>query len=228
MISKHKKLMTGLVMLAAFLVILAIMFSPVFNGRNGLEYMDSLYNSISKGSAYYIPAVREKIGRFMGNAVTCTLDMDTTERTKQTALLFEKSGALTAILDNKIEIKGDLVSILHNCLEDAQYMYENNGNVVADKYGYHERKVLYNWWLACKAMDKDLSRQKNFKGSAVVNLVNKKAVETAYNYYGIEPQRHTDQLGIVIFSLLFYVIYTMWYGFAIMYLFEGWGLRLSH
>jgi len=32
----------------------------------------------------------------------------------------------------------------------------------------------------------------------------------------------------VIFSLVFYVVYTLWYGFGIMYMFEGWGLRLEH
>ncbi len=35
-------------------------------------------------------------------------------------------------------------------------------------------------------------------------------------------------LGIVIFSLIFYVVYTLWYGFAIMFMFEGWGMRLEH
>jgi hypothetical protein len=58
--------------------------------------------------------------------------------------------------------------------------------------------------------------------------VKKKAVECAYNYYGIEPQRIADRVGIVIFSLLFYVLYTCWYGYAIIFMFEGWGLRLSH
>jgi hypothetical protein len=33
---------------------------------------------------------------------------------------------------------------------------------------------------------------------------------------------------VVIFSLIFYVVYTLWYGFAIMFLFEGWGLQLEN
>ena len=62
----------------------------------------------------------------------------------------------------------------------------------------------------------------------MVAAVNQKAVETAYNYYRIEPQNISDRYGIVIFSLVFYVAYTLWYGFAIMFLFEGWGMRLEH
>ena len=29
-------------------------------------------------------------------------------------------------------------------------------------------------------------------------------------------------------TLVFYVVYTVWYGFAIIFMFEGWGLKLSH
>ena len=96
------------------------------------------------------------------------------------------------------------------------------------KYGYDERRVLFNWWQALKAMDKELGKQKLFKEAKIITLVKKKAVETSYNYYGVEPKKITDSPGVVIFSLVFYVIYTLWYGFAIMYMFEGWGLRLSH
>ena len=102
-----------------------------------------------------------------------------------------------------------------------------NYTINASKYGYNERQVLYNWWKACKEMDKDLKRQKRFEEATVVTLLKKKAVETSYNYYKIEPQKITDRIGVVIFSLVFYVIYTMWYGFAIMYMFEGWGLQLE-
>jgi hypothetical protein len=27
---------------------------------------------------------------------------------------------------------------------------------------------------------------------------------------------------------VFYVFYTLWFGFSIMWLFEGWGMRLEH
>jgi hypothetical protein len=107
-------------------------------------------------------------------------------------------------------------------------MYKNEGRKVSEKYGYDERQALYNWWKASKGMDKDLKRQKLFEEAKVVALVTKKAVESSYNYYEIEPQKITDRLGIVIFSLLFYVAYTLWFGFAVMFLFEGWGMRLEH
>ena len=43
-----------------------------------------------------------------------------------------------------------------------------------------------------------------------------------------EDEERLKKIGVVIFSLVFYVIYTLWYGFAIMFMFEGWGLKLEH
>jgi hypothetical protein len=57
--------------------------------------------------------------------------------------------------------------------------------------------------------------------------VETKAVEPAFNYYVIQAQKISDKIGIVFFSLVFYVIYTLWYGYAIMFMAEGWGLELE-
>ena len=59
MIAKKKEFYGGFVMLAGFFIVLAIMFMPVIDGHNAMEYSDSLYNSISKGSAYYIPKIKK-------------------------------------------------------------------------------------------------------------------------------------------------------------------------
>ena len=81
---------------------------------------------------------------------------------------------------------------------------------------------------AFKEMEKGLKKQNKIKEAKVVDLVVKKALESSYNYYKIAPQKIGDRFGIVMFSLIFYVVYTIWYGFSIMFMFEGWGLRLEH
>jgi len=228
MIAKKKTFFGGSLMLLAFIAVLIIIFSPVFKGQNGLEYLDALYNSISKGSAYYIPKVKEEAGKFVGRSIEVTLSMADEKQAKQTALLFEKGGALITVAGASLRITGDLGKILENSLADADKMYVNEGKEVSEKYGYNERQILFNWWKAFKSMDNDLKKQKKFKEAKVVTLVIKKAIEPSYNYYKIVPQKISDRFGIVIFSLVFYVIYTLWYGFAIMYMFEGWGLKLEH
>lgn len=228
MIANKKKFSGGLVLLLAFSVVLIIIFLPFFKGQNGLDYLDSLYNSISKGSAYYIPAVQEKSGHFDGKSIEATMSMANEKQANQTALLFKKGGASANVAGDSLRVTGDLGKILENSLTDADDMYHNNGKAVTDKYGYNERQVLFNWWKAFKEMDKDLKKQKKFKEAKMVALAVKKGIEPSYNYYRIEPQKISDRFGIVLFSLVFYVIYTLWYGFAIMYLFEGWGLKLEH
>ena len=86
---------------------------------------------------------------------------------------------------------------------------------------------MYGWWAALTAIEKDLKRQKIFDSADLAHSVQAKTVECAYNYHGIEPQNIKDRWAIVLFSLVFYVIYTVWYGYAIMYIFEGMGFDLA-
>ena len=232
MIAHKKEFFGGVLMLAGFVVVLIIIFMPVFGDpedkQNGLNYLDDLYNSISKGSAYYIPKVKKEADAFTGNSVSVTLVMAEEERARQTSPLLMKGGALVNVSGKELKVSGDLGKILENCLADADLMYHNEGEQLLAKYGYEAKRVLLNWWVALNHMEADLKHQKKFKEAKVVALVITKAVELGYNYYEVDPQKIGDKVGIVIFSLVFYVVYTLWYGFAIMFMFEGWGLRLEH
>ncbi len=228
MIANKKLFLGGAVMMMGFILILILIFSPVFKGQNGLEYLDDLYNSISKGSAYYIPKLIQQSKSFSNTPVELKLLFKSKEQADISAGLFVKNGVAAKVSGNAVSVSGDIGRILKACLEDADLMYHNNETALRDKYGYGGKRVLYTWWNALKAMEKELKNQKKFKEAKIVSTIKKKAVETSYNYFQIQPQRISDRYGIVIFSLIFYVLYTLWYGFSIMFLFEGWGLRLEH
>jgi hypothetical protein len=228
MIADRKTFYGGSGLLIGFTVVLVIMFMPVFSGKNTLDYLDSLYNSIAKGSAYFIPKVRETTSGLAGTPIRVSITLSSEEQAKQTAGLFQKSGAEVNLAGTRLDVRGDLGRILEKVLSDADLMYYNDSQKIEETHGYSGRRVLFNWWTALKGAAKDLEKQKAFKSAKAVNLVIKKAVETAYNFYGIEPQKISDRFVIVLFSLFFYVAYTLWYGFAILYLFEGWGLKLGH
>jgi hypothetical protein len=55
-----------------------------------------------------------------------------------------------------------------------------------------------------------------------------RGVEPSYNYYEIEAVQIREKAGTVILSLAGYVFYTLWFGFAILFMFEGWGVKLEH
>jgi hypothetical protein len=228
MIPKVKEFYTGFGLIIGFAVVLILFFLPFYNGKNGLNYLDNLYNSISKGSAYYIPKVKDEADKYKGNTITVTLGMSNQKQAEQTALLFKAGGAATSVNGTELKASGDLGKILENALEDADVMYRNEGKKISEKYGYDERLVLVNWWKAMREMDKDLGKQKKFREGKVISLIQKKATEASYNYYKVEPQKIGERWGTVLFSLIFYVIYTLWYGFSILFMFEGWGLKLGH
>ena len=228
MATSRKKFNTGLAMMAAFTVVLVAMFVPLFGGHNGLEYLDALYNSISKGSAYYIPKVQKAAGPFEGDKVEMTFAMADAAQAAQMATQLNAAGALVNVSDAELKISGDLGRIIATMLADADAMYRNDGKALQAQYGIEGRQALYNWWKAIAGMDKSLKKQKKFKEASILDMVKAKAIETAYNYYGIEAQKISDRYGIVIFSLIFYVFYTLWYGFGIMYMFEGSGMQLDH
>lgn len=228
MSSQKQFIFKGVILIGSFLVVLVLLFLPIFKGHNALEFLDNLYNSISKGSANYLPSVREEILQFKNRPIKVIFSMADEKQASQTTRLFEAGGGRAHAKENTVSIEGDMAGFLLNALDDAEKMYHNQGELLRNKYGYDERRALYHWWSALKAMDFELSKQKLFKEAKLVAVVQNKAVETAYNYYGIKAQSIRDRYGIVLFSLLFYVVYTLWYGFGVLYLFEGLGLKLGH
>ncbi|WP_319470508.1 hypothetical protein [uncultured Pseudodesulfovibrio sp.] len=228
MIYNKREFGGGLALLVLFFVVLFVMFQPMFKGHNAMEYLDALYNSISKGSVYYVPAMKEQVETIKGKDVAMTLDYGDTDQAGQTAAMFVKSGINARAEGSAVTVNGSLDAILLATLADSDFMYHNDGKAVSEKYSLEPRRALFNWWTTLKLVDKYLKSQNAFAEAKVTATIQKKAVETAYNYFEVEPVHIMDKLGLVIFSLAFYVIYTLWYGFAILFLFEGWGLKLSH
>ena len=142
--------------------------------------------------------------------------------------LFQKANAIAPVAGNELSVSGDFGEILGSCLQDAETLFKNNGVTLQDRYGIEPRRVLYNWWTSLKSMQKALNKQERFADAKTVHTVITRAVECSYNYYQIEPEHITDRMGTVIFALVFYVVYTLWYGYAILFIFEGWGLQINH
>lgn len=228
MIRNSRSFVTGLVLLVSFIGIYFYIMSPSFgNGRNGLEYADDMFNSLSKGSAYFIPEEIKKAHKQDGNEITVTLKAKDGKEAEKWARLYTAAGARAEIEDVNVKVQGDLGKIMVNVLEDCDAMYYNRGDQVRNKYGDDPRATLYAWYQSFKAMDSSFKKQQLFKESSAINSVMKKGLEPAYNYYGIEIKHVRDNKASVSFMLVFYLLYTVWYGAAIYYLCEGFGLATS-
>lgn len=229
MIAHKREFTGGLILFTGFWFVFAIGMSPIFgNGDNLLNYMDNLYNSISKKSAYYIPGVVKEAQQYKGQQVTLNIKAGNPEQAQRYARLFKAGNARVAVEGVDVKVEGGLGMMLENILNDAELAYANNGQAIAEKYGIEARQVMYDWWYALKAAEKDFNKQKMFKEAKIIGKSQTKGVEPAYNYYGIQAEDIKSKLDIVIASLAGYVSYTLWFGFSILFMFEGWGLKLEH
>jgi hypothetical protein len=227
MITHKKEFTIGIALGISFFVVLFIIYSPVFPGKqNGLEYADMLFNRIAKGSTYYIPDIMEKNEKFVGKEIDVSITMKGAEEAEKVSRLYSQAGASVAVEGSEMKIAGDLGTILKSTLADSDAMFKNKTDEVSERYGYDGKEALYYWWLSLKAMDKALKKQGKFAESKFISDAVKKAVEPGYNFYGIESESARKHAGILSFSLVFYVLYTLWWGYAIYFLFEGFGLRM--
>jgi len=240
--TSKKSLSVGIALAVSFLVVLALIFSPLFGeGRNGLVFADDLFNKLSKGSSYFIPKVVKENDKFMGKTFSVNIKVGKTEdkpgegekRAERAAKLFEvNQGARAEVKGTELKIEGDLGMVLKAALEDSEVMFRNEGDKIKAKYGAamatdDVKQMFRQWNNVLPKMNKEFAKEKKIEEANMVSAVTKKAVETAYNYYGVEAQNVSEKAFVMTGLLVFYVIYTMWWGFAIFYIFDGIGLTMS-
>jgi hypothetical protein len=218
----------GAFLAVTFAGVLALIFSPVFgDGRNGLVYADDMFNKLSKGSSYFIPKVMKSNEKFANTAIAVSVKFEKPEQIDSTMKLLAAAGIEAKNANPELQINGNLGALMTKILQDSDDMYKNNGSAVAARYGADEKKVMESWHNMLKGVDKTLKKQGKIEDAKIVSDVMKKAVEPAYNYYKVEAQNVVDKAGIMTGLLVFYVVYTMWWGFAIFYMFDGIGLTMK-
>jgi hypothetical protein len=248
MASARKKHMTyGIALAISFLITLVLIFFPIFpkapdgTPENGLQWADRMFNRLAKGSSYFIPKVAKSNEEFMGKMFTVSIKLDKPEdkpgdgekRAERASKLFTvNEGAKVEVNGAELKLEGDLGKVLAAALRDSETMYRNEGEKIKALYGTvmktdDEKQMFRQWWNVLDKINKKLVQEKKAAEAKIVSDVMKKAVEAAYNFYGITAQKVSEKVGLMVFLLVFYVIYTMWWGFAIFFTFEGIGLSMS-
>ena len=228
-----KSIGVGVALAISFFVVLALIFTPMFGndangkGMNGLDYADDLFNKLSKGSSYFIPKLEKSVKSFAGKPFAAEISLEKPEVAALAEKLFAAAGATAKAEGGKLSVSGDLGAVLAVVLRDSDEMYKNDGKAVAARYGVKEKDALRAWWTAFSGVDKFLKKNGKIEDAKIISDVMKKGVETAYNYYGIPAEKVADKAALMTFLLVFYVVYTMWWGFAIFYIFDGIGLTMT-
>ncbi len=244
----HKKhLGLGIFMALSFFAILFITFSPVFpktkdgQAQNGLQWADEMFNRLAKGSSYFIPKVQKNAEKFVGKQFSATIKLDKPDdkpgdaekRAKRAAQVFIiNPGAKVDINGSQLKIEGDLGLVLKAALEDADAMFKNEGDKLKAKYAAamgtdDEKQIFRQWNNVLPKIDKSLKKEGKIEDANMISEVTKKAIEASYNFYKVDAVKVSEKAGLMTFLLVFYVAYTMWWGFAIFFIFEGIGLSMK-
>ncbi|HBW33880.1 hypothetical protein [Desulfosporosinus sp. BICA1-9] len=215
----------GVALLVSFVLVYVGMMSPNFgNGRNGLEYADDMFNSLSKGSAYFMKDAQKVAESQKGKNINLTVKASSPADAEKWGELYTTAGATVTVKESSVTIDGDFGKILGAVVADSDLMYHNDSKTVEAKYGYDGREATYNWNSSLKKIDAALKAKSQFLEGSALLKVQQKALEPGYNYYGVEIKKVSENKGSLIFLLSFYLAYTLWYGFGLFYLFDGLGI----
>ncbi len=228
MSARKKYLASGIVLIASFIAVLVAIFMPLLDGHNSLEFLDNLYNSISKGSAYYVPDCQEKVAALGDASISAEVGMKDADQAAQTAAMLTSLGVTATASAEKLSLEGPVAKPFDAVLADADLMYKNDGDALKQKYNIEAKQAMYNWWSLMSALSKTLLKQDNIREGNVADSIVKRAIEPAYNFYGIQAEKISTKWMLLAASLAFYVLYTVWYGFGLLFLFEGVGFQLDH
>lgn len=227
LVRDKKSFALGFIMFIIFIGILIVMSCPFFEGRDAFEAADNLFNSIAKGSSYKIPTLKIKANKFEGTEVNWVINLNNIFAPELTKKILTTAEAQVSSENGNLKIKGDLGEIASMALKDAESMYFDKEKEISEKYGTSGKSALFAWWKVLKEGKDILKREKKVDQSSFIEHVVKKAIEPAYNFYGITPEKASSKIGTIIFLLIFYVAYTVWWGFSLFFLFQGLGFVLE-
>ncbi|WP_300154878.1 hypothetical protein [Solidesulfovibrio sp.] len=228
LVTDKKLFIKGLLLLISFAVVFMLIFSPIFpGGVNGLHFSDDLFNKLSKGSSYFIPEVAKDVKAFDGKQINVEVKFKSADETKMAQTLITKAGGKAEPKGDSLAVSGDLGAMLAKVLEGADELYKDQDAQISAFYGMDGKKAMKGWWTTLNTMIKPLQKIKMIDEANILNTVNQKAIEPAYNFYGIPAESIMTKIPTVTGLLIFYVIYTMWYGYGIFDIFNGIGMSMS-
>lgn len=228
LIRNRPSFITGMILTFSFAFVLLLIFAPVFGeGRNGLEYADDMFNKLSKGSSYFLPKVSRHAEAMAGKTFKLDLPVKALKDADAARGMYAAAGLAVVVNGENLQIEGDIGKLLSAVLQDAEDGFRNDEAALQERYALPARTVLANWWQMMNRLDKSLKLEKRVPEAKAVTEVMKKGVEPAHNYFGIEAEKVSDMIPEMLGLLVFYVLYTVWWGYAILKLLEGLGLVLK-
>ena len=214
--------------LAIFFIVLAVGLCPLTRHGNLLGWADNFFNQLAKNSAYYIPEAQKRADKFSQEKIDLGVHpKDPVDGAKVAQLLVKNDLEARVVGDGRVRIVGNLAGAAKAALADADLEFYNESAQLEARYQMTANEVMYCWWIVFDALTRRYVQEGRGEEANFTKFLMTKVLEPAYNFRGISPRRIQGCLLPVFLLLGFYIVYTLWYGFSIMYLFEGVGITAA-
>jgi hypothetical protein len=232
----------GVLLLGGFIVLFIVFFLPIFPAQeegggktNALVYADHLFNSLSKESSNYFDASMKNTesvdyvaASTKGTTVNIRVKFKDEHFMQPAENLLREAGFTTQPDNHALRIVGDLHTLLLAVNADSFSTYHNRLEEVSARHdGMDGRTVMKSWWHLLTGMVQPMQKARQTEQAAAVKLIISRGVEPSYNFYGITPLMVSKHIPLIAGFLIFYVFYTLWYGFGVFELLEGLGLSMK-
>ena len=224
LVLNKKEFTLGAVLTVAFFALLLAVHTTAINiqGTSLVRYTDKMFVSVSKGSVYFIPELVKTADKYIGRPLDVKI-----RKNEKAAMLFKKANASVDVENGHIQIQGDLGQILKIVLKDADAVFKGEDKPLNDRYGFTGKEAVLQWWQSFKEMEEGFKKSNKFSEIKPLEMVRIKALEPAFNFYGIEATTASQHAWGIIGIVVFYVVYTVWWGYAVYFLCEGVGLLMK-
>ncbi len=228
MIQNRKKFWVGVGGLILFSMILCFWLSPWGHHRSGLERVDQLFNQLAKNSTYFIPEAVNLAPKFEGK----TVDFGITSRwpgddARMAQIIQTNLFSAVLLGDGRVRVKGDLGKMGLAASMDAGLLFKGQETDLRVKYGVNGKEAVYYWWVAFDGLTRRFIQENRSSEADYTRFLTTRVLEPAYNFAGIETRSIGENIWAVAFFLGFYLLYTLLYGFSILFLFEGFGIQAT-
>jgi hypothetical protein len=117
--------------------------------------------------------------------------------------------------------------LCNTALADAELAFRNEDGSFLCDHGLHSHEVAYCWWVVFDGLSNRYVKENRGEEAEVTRFIAAKVMEPVYNFRGIEARNIRDNYMPLAGLLGFYILYTLWYGFAILLVMEGFGIRMT-
>jgi hypothetical protein len=146
----------------------------------------------------------------------------------QVAQIVQANGMSAKVIgDGRVRIVTDLGLLAKAATEDADLLFKGEEQELQNKYGISGKEVIYYWWTAFDGLVRRYVQENRPAEADFASFMTTSVLEPSYNFAGIKSKSISENVGILVLLLVFYILYTLWLGFSVMYLFEGIGIRTT-